>query len=187
MARGHNKNPTILARVEEFIYPYDQNIWWFYIPGFNGYEISNTGIIRSMKHYKRYPFGIIIRPKEVKEARELFLNSYPELTYELSDNNNERQIIKRSELLYLAQNNQYQVQGYPRRTCVTDIGSRNQRIFIQRKNDTEDLTKKIYKVNFTIVKDTDEKLQFGQLFNIEKRKDHIKEAIEFVKETEENG
>ena len=30
--------------------------YWFYIPGFNGYELSNDGFVRSMKHYRRYPY-----------------------------------------------------------------------------------------------------------------------------------
>ena len=69
-----NKRISQFIPVQNFINPYDQNIWWYYIPGFNGYEISNTGIVRSMKHYKKYPFGILIKPREIKDIRELFIN-----------------------------------------------------------------------------------------------------------------
>ena len=55
------KKISTFVRVENYINPMSQDIWWYYIPGFNGYEISNTGIVRSMKHYKKYPYGILIR------------------------------------------------------------------------------------------------------------------------------
>ena len=42
----------------------DQNIWWYYIPGFNGYELSSNGLVRSMKHFKKYPFGILIKTRD---------------------------------------------------------------------------------------------------------------------------
>ena len=119
-------------RVENFINPMDPNILWYYIPGFNGYEISNTGIVRSMKHYKKYPFGILIKPKEINNIIELFTIAYNDLTYELSDNNNERKVVKRSTLQYLASSNPYSISGYPRSTFITDISSRNQRIYSQQ-------------------------------------------------------
>lgn len=156
------KKTSQLIRVENYINPMSQDIWWYYIPGFNGYEISNTGIVRSMKHYKKYPYGILIRPKEVSDPFELFIKSFPELTYELSDNNNERKIIKRSELQYLANNNSNKVQGYPRRTIVTDISPRNMRCFIKKKNTTP-LTEQIHQVQFYYEKDTD--VKNGELIN----------------------
>ena len=141
--------------IEDYIDPLSQNILWYYIPGFNGYEISNTGIVRSMKHYKRYPYGMLIRPKEISNPLELFTKSFPELTYELSNNNNERKIIKRSELQYLAQNNQYAVQGYPRRTFVTDISSRNIKCFVQKHHKID--LKEPHQVQFYYEKDIDVK------------------------------
>lgn len=135
--------------VENYIDPYSTEIWWYYIPGFNGYEISNNGIVRSMKHFKKYPFGLLVKPREVTNVLQLFAEEYDELTYELSDNNNERQLIKRSELLNLAFNNKYPVSGYPRSTIITDVASRNQRCFIQRKtNPNIPLNQQEYKVQF---------------------------------------
>jgi hypothetical protein len=115
--------------VQNYINPYDMNIWWYYIPGFNGYEISNTGIVRSMKHFKKYPFGMIIKPKEVVDVLQLFTEQYDDLTYELSDNYNRRQTIKRSEIINLALNNKFPIAGYPRKTMFTDVSSRNLKCF----------------------------------------------------------
>ena len=148
------KKISTFVRVENYINPMSQDIWWYYIPGFNGYEISNTGIVRSMKHYKKYPYGILIRPKEISDPLELFTKVFPELTYELSDNNNERKVIKRSELQYLASSNQYQIQGYPRRTIITDISPRNMRCFIQKQCETTPLTEQVHQVQFYYKKDT---------------------------------
>lgn len=140
--------------VENYIDPLSQSILWYYIPGFNGYEISNTGIIRSMKHFKKYPYGMLIKPKEVSDPLELFTKSFIDLTYELSNNHNERITIKRSELQQLAYNNTNQVQGYPRLTYVSDIGSRNQRCFIPKKQcDEIPLDQQIHQVQFYYEKD----------------------------------
>ena len=147
------KKISNFVRVENYIDPLSQDIWWYYVPGFNGYEISNTGIVRSMKHYKKYPYGILIRPREVSNPIELFTKIFPELTYELSDNNNERKIVKRSELQYLASSCPYQIQGYPRRTIVTDIAPRNIKCFIQKQPDTIPLTEQIHQVQFYYKKD----------------------------------
>lgn len=174
--------------VENFIDPLDQNIWWYYIPGFNGYEISNTGIVRSMKHYRKYKFGILIKPKEITNIIELFTVQYPELTYELSDNNNERKVIKRSELQYLASKNPYHVQGYPRRTIITDIAPRNQRVFIQRKCDTgPSLKEQIHNVQLYYEQDTDNKIRSGELINMEKEQPHIIQPIIFERTDDSNA
>lgn len=169
-----NKKITQFTPIQQFIDPYTSDIWWYYIPGFNGYEISNTGIVRSMKHYRKYPFGILIRPRETRDPMDLFVKNYDELTYELSDNNNERKVMKRSELLYLASSNPYHVTGYPRRTIVTDIAPRNLRCFIQRKAEPGiPITEKIHQVQFYYEKDTDIKIDNGELINMEKEKSHI--------------
>ncbi len=173
------------TRVEYYISPTSQDIWWYYIPGFNGYEISNTGIVRSMKHYRKYPYGILIKPREVSDPLDLFTKSFPELTYELSNNNNERKVIKRSELQYLAASNPYQVQGYPRRTIVTDIAPRNMRCFIQRKCDVTPLTEQIHQVQFYYEKDTDVKIKNGELINITKEQSPIIKPLIFER-TEDN-
>lgn len=158
-----SKKNTQYTPVERYIDPYNSNLLWYYIPGFNGYEISNTGIVRSMKHYKKYPFGMLIRPRETNDPMDLFTKLYGELTYELSDNNNERQVITRSELLNLAFSNKIKVNGYPRRTVVTDIGSRNQRCFIKKKK-PEGISPKeqIHQVQFYYEKDTNVKSDTGE-------------------------
>lgn len=145
--------------VERYINPLSQDILWYYIPGFNGYEISNTGIVRSMKHYKKYPYGILIRPREVSDPLELFTKVFDDLIYELSDNNNKRQVVRRSELQYLASTNPYYIQGYPRKTIVTDIASRNIKCFIQRQYDNVPLTEQIHQVQFYYEKDNDVKIK----------------------------
>ena len=49
--------------IETVVNIYDQNIKWAELgPDFNGYQISTTGLIRSMKFYKKYPYGILIEP-----------------------------------------------------------------------------------------------------------------------------
>lgn len=59
---------------------YDDRLW-YYIPGFNGYEVSNDGYVRSMKHWRKYPYGILIKPKSINNGEAIF---------ELSNDNNER-------------------------------------------------------------------------------------------------
>lgn len=175
-----SKKYTQFTPVQQYIDPYNSDLWWYYIPGFNGYEISNTGIVRSMKHFRKYPFGILIRPRETKDPMDLFTKNYGDLTYELSDNNNERQVIRRSELLALASSNPYHVTGYPRRTVVSDVSPRNLRCFIQKKADPGiPLTEKIHQIQFYYEKDTDIKIQTGELINMEKEKYHIIKPLIF--------
>lgn len=40
----------------------DKSIRWADLYPYNGYQISITGLIRSMKFYKKYPYGILIEP-----------------------------------------------------------------------------------------------------------------------------
>lgn len=94
---------------------------WYYIPGFNGYELSNDGYIRSMKHYKRYPYGILIHPlKNTKDS------------YVLSNDNNERITVRLDEIKKLVENDRFKRGGYPRKTHQCDRSSRNPRVFIKR-------------------------------------------------------
>lgn len=104
--------------IEQVFDPYNDIQQWYYIPGYNGYEISNYGNVRSMKNFKRYQFGTLCRENNGK--------------YELSTNNNERVKVDRQELFKLASEgiNKYIVYRYPRSTMYSDIGSRNQRKFI---------------------------------------------------------
>ena len=136
----------VYTAVEEAIDPLDPSILWYYIPGFNGYEVSNTNMVRSMKHYHRYPFGILIKPV----MREPYGSSCDPL-FELSDNNNIRVKIRLSQLVLLAHNNQYAVSGYPRHTCISDPTSRNDIHFVKKKIPMLDKTAKYGK--FTVVQD----------------------------------
>jgi len=113
--------------IETVLSFYDDR-YFYYIPGFNGYEVSNDGIVRSMKHYKKYPFGILIKPRKNKKG---IVDQDP--VYELSNNQNERVSIRLSQIMQLARENPYHVTGYPRRMNITDIAPRNQRCFIKKK------------------------------------------------------
>ena len=73
-----------------------------------------------MKHYMKYPYGILISPV----SREPYKSSTDPL-YEISDDNNKRQRIRLSQIMHLAFTNQFSVLGYPRLTIITDTGSRN--------------------------------------------------------------
>ena len=121
------KNNFIL--VENVLNVWDDNRLWFYIPGFNGYEVSNDGFLRSMKHYKRYHFGILIQPKKNRKGQ--IINPEDPM-YELSNNDNERVNLRLSQIQYLARTNNRQITGYPRKTYISDSNPRNSRIFIKK-------------------------------------------------------
>lgn len=141
--------------------------YWYYIPGFNGYEISNDGYIRSMKHYKKYPFGLLIQPKKNRDGI-----IHPEdPIYELSNNNNERTSVNFSKIRNLAETNKYHITGYPRRTNIIDIASRNQRCCIKQKQVPSQIDKTLIYPKFTIIED--------ESISEEKRSDIIC-PIEFI-------
>lgn len=108
------------VKVEDCLNIFDESRYWLYIPGFNGYEISNDGYVRSMKHYRRYPYGILISPVK----RKPYGQSCDPL-FEISDDNNKRQRIRLSQLMHLAASNQFAVAGYPRPTILTSSSGRN--------------------------------------------------------------
>lgn len=112
---------------------------WYYIPGFNGYEISSDGYIRSMKHWRKYPTGILIRTD--KSGR-----------YELSDNHNKRVKITGPELQQLAMNNKSKQPFYPRKTYQCDDSSRNHRAFIVRDPEPVHVEKR-FMPHFTVIED----------------------------------
>ena len=113
--------------IEDILDIFDYNRIWYYIPGFTGYEVSNDNIVRSMKHYRKYPYGILIKPVK----REPY-GSSPDPLYELSDDNNERKRIRLSQIIHLAMSNQFAISGYPRATIITDTHSRNK--FVKNKD-----------------------------------------------------
>lgn len=113
--------------IEDVLNIFDNDRYWLYIPGFNGYEVSNDGYVRSMKHFRKYPCGILIKAVD----REPYKSSTDPL-YELSDDNNKRQRIRLSQIMHLAATNQYSVRGYPRSTVVTSTSGRNK--WVQNEN-----------------------------------------------------
>lgn len=114
------KHRRQFTAVESVLNIYDNNRVWYYIPGFNGYEVSNDCYIRSMKHYLKYPYGILISPV----TREPYGSSCDPL-FEISDDNNIRRRIRLSQIIHLAQTSNYHACGYPRATIITDPTSRN--------------------------------------------------------------
>ena len=49
--------------IESVVNIYDPNIVWAELgPDYNGYQISNIGLVRSMKFFKKYPYGILLEP-----------------------------------------------------------------------------------------------------------------------------
>ena len=136
--------------LEDIMNIFDPSVLWLYIPGFNGYEISTNGYIRSMKHYRKHPYGILIKPVQ----REPYKNSSDPL-YELSDDNNKRQRIRYSQLAELANKNPYEVAGYPRKTIICNSGSRNkfvkndQGAYIKVYNGSKRVSKKVENIHYT--------------------------------------
>lgn len=111
--------------IENIMNIFDPSILWLKIDGFTGYEVSTTGYIRSMKHYRKYPYGILIKPLEP------YKNSNDPI-YELSDDNNKRQRIRYSQIAELANKDPYSDPGYPRTTITSNPNSRNKFV----KNDS---------------------------------------------------
>ena len=117
------------AAVENYINTADPNILWMYIDGFNGYELSNIGFIRSMKHYKQYPYGILITPKKDKNGAVIHPD---DPIFELSDNNNNRKTLTLSQISEIVKNSK-DMPGYPRFTWQQDISPRNDRHFVKKE------------------------------------------------------
>lgn len=124
---------------------------WYNIPGYNGYEISNQGYIRSMKNFRRYPYGMLIRPIKDKKG-----NNY----FELSDDFNHRKKLSIQEIWNLAMNNPYKNNSYPRSTWITDSRSRNPLAFSHSRTDSKPIKQETYSyVEFPIIKDIDNDIQ----------------------------
>ena len=123
-------NTRKFAAVEDFLNVADPNRLWMPICGYNGYEVSTDNIIRSMKHYKQYPYGILITPKKDKNGNIL----HPEdPIFELSDDNNNRKTISLSQILDIVKNIKEKIPGYPRYTWQQDISPRNDRHFVKKE------------------------------------------------------
>lgn len=101
--------------IEQAINPTDDTLLWYHLEGYNGYELSSNGMIRSMKHYKKYPCGILIRPISKKGN-----------VYELSNNNNERVRLTIEEIKDIAEKGKDKRGDYPRTTLIVNRSPRNQ-------------------------------------------------------------
>ena len=98
------------TRVEDYIDINDTSIKWYDIPGYNGYQVSTTGHVRSLKHFKKYPFGILIKHRNG--------------IYTLTNSNNTRTTVSYKEISELVNNDKHSL-AYPKDTIVTNRGSRN--------------------------------------------------------------
>lgn len=119
---------------------------WYNIPGYNGYEISDQGYVRSMKNFRKYPYGMLIRPKVTKHGDTYF---------ELSDDFNRRQRLSVEEIWDLAMKNPYKNNSYPRSTWVTDNQSRNPLAFSYKRMEPKKPETYSY-VEFPVIKDIPE-------------------------------
>ena len=95
---------------------YNDNRIWQCIKGYNGYEYSNDGLLRSMKNFNVNPMGKLLKRYHDKKG----------YYYMLSDNNNDRKKVYETEIMYILQTDQNPIL---RRTYETDIGSRNRLVY----------------------------------------------------------
>lgn len=89
---------------------------WNPIKGFNGYEVSNLGYVRSLKKFKKHPYGVLINPIETKRK----------VIYVLTDNNNMRRRLTIEEIIALKDDKYTSSTINP----INAVFSRNQRHFI---------------------------------------------------------
>ena len=113
-----------LCAVQDVLNIMDTSRLWYslYPAGFNGYEISNDGYLRSMKLRKKYPYGILITPLKDRNKNVI----HPEdPIFELTDNNNIRKRAHFSDLYNAAMHPVKQMSGYPKYTYIGDGNPRN--------------------------------------------------------------
>ena len=108
---------NVLTPVETVVDINRQDILWYEIPGYRGYELSNTGLVRSMKHYKRYPYGIILE----KQDKDIYV---------LSNADNQRVRVSMAEIVNLVKNDPHR---YAKYTFQVNRASRNPREFVHRE------------------------------------------------------
>lgn len=116
---------------------------WTCINGYNGYEWSNDGLLRSMKNFNKYPQGNLIR-KYVDKKGEYFI---------LSDNSNNRVKLYIDEIIKITTDpsrNQLSRGQYQ-----TDIGSRNMMLIKKKKKSKIDLKENIGIPKFNFLLDTE--------------------------------
>ena len=91
---------------------YEDNRQWICIEGYNGYEYSNDGLLRSMKNFKVNPMGKLI--KKYKDKKGYY--------FILSNNSNERVKVYEQEIINIIRSDK---NPSIRKTYETNIGSRN--------------------------------------------------------------
>lgn len=91
---------------------YEDNRQWICIEGYNGYEYSNDGLLRSMKNFKVNPMGKLI--KKYKDKKGYY--------FILSNNSNERTKVYEQEIIDIVRSDK---NPSIRKTYETNIGSRN--------------------------------------------------------------
>jgi hypothetical protein len=113
-----------LYPVELVLNIYDYRLWYF-LPGYTGYEVSNDGYIRSMKHYKKHPYGVLLSPVSSDKNKQ-------DPLFELSDDDNKRKRLRLSEIMNIARSKHNAVAGYPRPTTMGSNAGRNK--FVRNKD-----------------------------------------------------
>lgn len=98
----------------------EQERIWYTIKGYNGYELSNDGLLRSMKNYRKNPYGKLLTKHQDK------IGYY----YYLTNNNNDRVKVYEENIKRIVRNDKTKC---TRRTEDTDISSRNKLTPTQRQ------------------------------------------------------
>ena len=117
-----------MTRIEDVLDIYDQNRLWYNIPSYNGYQLSNDNIVRSMKHYKKYPYGILLSPSKQVNGINYF---------QLTNSQNKRVTVSLTELKELVAGDEYS-KAYPSKTTDLYQASRNQKCTIYNKPVSQD-------------------------------------------------
>ncbi len=114
--------------------------YWQCIKGYNGYEYSNDGLLRSMKNYKKYPYGkLLVKYKESNGKFYFFL----------SNNSNERVKVYEEDIIKIIKSDKNPIY---RENYQTDISSRNTVLVKPRKKkNTAPLKQNIGIPKFSVV------------------------------------
>ena len=122
---------TTYTPVENLIDINRFDVLWYDIPGYRGYQLcSNNKLVRSLKHHKKYPYGIIIENNNGN--------------FILSDSNNNRVKVSLEEIKKLVKENPNK-KGY--HTWEIDHFSRNPREFVHKEVKKLDQTPRPFQFN----------------------------------------
>ena len=113
---------------------------WYMIKGFNGYEINEQGIVRSMKMMHANPGGLL---KQYKDKKGLY--------YILSNNENKRVKIYVQDLINIVFNSGNKLVARPENSIY--LGGRNKRFYFDSGINPE--SDKQFRMDFSdlIIKD----------------------------------